>query len=44
MTKKVWLKSAILVAFGTCMQIGLGFPGGCLDAVVQRILVAVNFD
>jgi hypothetical protein len=44
MMKKVWLKGAALFATGTCLAIGLGFPGGCLDAVVQRILVAVNFD
>lgn len=40
--KKFWFKSAMLVLGGTAMSLGLG--GGCLTAVVQRILVAVNFD
>lgn len=44
MSKKFWLKSALLLSSGAIFAIGLGFPGGCLDAVVQRILVAVNFD
>ncbi len=40
MTKKLWWKGALLVAAGTMFQL----TGGCLEAVVQRILVAVNFD
>lgn len=40
--KKYWFKSAVLVLTGTTLAIGLG--GGCLSAVVQRILVAVAFD
>lgn len=44
MTKKIWLKSALFLVSGSMLGLGLGFPGGCLDTVVQRILVAVNFD
>jgi hypothetical protein len=44
MSKKFWLKGALLLTTGACLAVGLGFPGGCLDAAVQRILVAVNFD
>lgn len=39
--KNVWLKSAMLLAGAT---FALGAGGGCLSAVVQRILVAVAFD
>jgi hypothetical protein len=39
--KKVWLKSAMLLTGAT---FALGAGGGCLSAVVQRILVAVAFD
>lgn len=39
---KVFVKSVLLVLSGTTLALGLG--GGCLSAVVQRILVAVNFD
>lgn len=43
MAKKFWLKGAMLaLTAGTLFQFGLG--GGCLNAVVQRILVAVSFD
>lgn len=44
MTRTNWIKAALFAATGSTLAIGLGFPGGCLDAVVQRILVAVNFD
>lgn len=44
MAKKFWLKGALLLSSGVTLAVGLGFPGGCLDEVVQRILVAVNFD
>jgi hypothetical protein len=44
MSKRFWLKGALLLTSGVTLAIGLGFPGGCLDTVVQRILVAVNFD
>ncbi len=44
MSKKFWMKGALLMTTGVTLALGLGFPGGCLDAVVQRILVAVNFD
>lgn len=40
MSRKLWLKGALLVAAGTVLQLG----GGCYDAIVQRILVAVAFD
>lgn len=42
MTKKYWFKAAVLIGLGTMLQ--LPFAGGCLQAAVQRILVAVNFD
>jgi hypothetical protein len=42
MLKKFWWKGALLLATGTVLGLGLG--GGCLSAVVQRILVAVAFD
>ncbi|TWT45529.1 hypothetical protein RAS1_19550 [Phycisphaerae bacterium RAS1] len=38
---KLW-KRALLLTTGAVMGLGLG--NGCLEAVVQRILVAVNFD
>lgn len=42
MTKKFWWKAALLgLTSGTTMIFSYG---GCLDAVIQRILVAVNFD
>lgn len=44
MSKKLWLKSALLATTGSLFVVGLGFPGGCLDAWVQRALVAVLFD
>lgn len=40
--KKVWIKSAALLAGAAVFSLGAG--GGCLSAIVQRILVAVNFD
>lgn len=42
MLKRFWVKGTLLLASGTLLGLGLG--GGCLSAVVQRILVAVNFD
>ena len=42
MLKKFWVKSAVLVLSGTVFGLGLG--GGCLQASIQRILVAVAFD
>jgi len=42
MSKKLWLKSAMLVLTGTTL--GLGIGGGCLSATVQRILVAIAID
>jgi len=42
MMKKALLKGAMLLMTGSVLAIGLG--SGCLSAVVQRILVAVNFD
>lgn len=38
--KKNWWKGALLIGMGTMFQL----TGGCLETVVQRILVAVNFD
>ncbi len=40
MSRKLWLKGALLIAAGTLLQLG----SGCYDAIVQRILVAVAFD
>jgi len=43
MTKTLWLKSTLFVlASGTVL--GLGYSGGCLAAMVQRILVDVALD
>lgn len=42
MMRKNWWKGAALIGLGTAFSLGLG--GGCLNAVVQRILVAVAFD
>ena len=42
MLNKYWRKGALLLAVGTVLQWGLG--GGCLNAVVQRLLVSVAFD
>lgn len=42
MMRKNWWKGTLLIGLGTVCSLGLG--GGCLSAVVQRILVAVNFD
>lgn len=42
MAKRMWWKSAALLSAGTVLGLGLG--GGCLSAVVQRVLVAVLFD
>jgi len=42
MCRRPWLKGVLLLTGGTLLALGL--PGGCLDAVVQRILVAVSFD
>jgi len=40
--KKYLYKVAALAMAGTVLSLGLG--DGCLSAVIQRILVAVNFD
>lgn len=37
---KNWMKAAALVSLCSVFQL----TGGCLETVVQRILVAVNFD
>lgn len=42
MSKKFWVKASMMLMTGTVLSLGLG--GGCLSAVIQRILVAVNFD
>ncbi|MFO0837882.1 MAG: hypothetical protein U1D55_05100 [Phycisphaerae bacterium] len=45
MLRKLWVKGAtLLVTGGTLFALGGAFDNGCLAAVVQRILVAVNFD
>lgn len=38
--KKFWWKSALVLTAGSVFQL----TNGCLESVVQRILVAVNFD
>ena len=43
MSKRLWLKGA-LVLMTTGITLGLGYGGGCLQATVQRILVAAVFD
>lgn len=40
--KKFWMKGATLALTGTVLSLGMG--GGCLSTIIQRILVAVNFD
>lgn len=42
MAKKFWLKVALLASTGMVLSLGAG--GGCLSAVIQRILVAATFD
>jgi hypothetical protein len=42
MTNRFWVKASLLLTTGVTFALGAG--GGCLSAVVQRILVAVNFD
>lgn len=42
MLKKFWYKSAVLVMTGVVLSLGAG--GGCMSAVIQRILVAATFD
>lgn len=42
MARRFWYKSMVLLATGVTLGLGLG--DGCLNAVVQRILVAVTFD
>jgi len=42
MMKRFWYKAAALVMTGVVLNLGLG--GGCMSAVVQRILVAATFD
>jgi hypothetical protein len=42
MSKKFWMKGAVLLAAGGFALSAIG--GGCLAAVIQRILVAVTFD
>jgi len=37
--KRTWWKAAMLIGLGSLFQIT-----GCVDAVIQRILVAVAFD
>jgi hypothetical protein len=37
--KKTWWKAAMLIGLGSLFQIT-----GCVDAVIQRALVAVTFD
>jgi hypothetical protein len=44
MSKRLlWWKGALLV-LATSTALGLGFGGGCMDVVVQRLLVDVLFD
>ncbi|MDX2198067.1 MAG: hypothetical protein SF069_03745 [Phycisphaerae bacterium] len=43
MSKKLWLKFATLMTTGMTMQFALG-SDGCLNAWVQRAIVAVLFD
>ena len=40
--KKLFWKSAALLSAGTVLGFGLG--SGCMNAIVQRALVAVLFD
>ena len=42
MLNKFWWKGALLLTAGTVLSLGAG--GGCLSAVIQRILVAAVFD
>ncbi len=42
MSKKLWMKGALFLTTGMVMQFGL--DSGCLNAWVQRALVAVLFD
>ena len=40
--KKFWMKGASLALAGTILSLGMG--DGCFSTIIQRILVAVNFD
>jgi hypothetical protein len=42
MSKRLWLKGALML-MTTGVTLGLGYAGGCLEAVVQRILVGTLF-
>lgn len=42
MSKKFWLKSVVLLTTGAVFALGLG--GGCMSAVIQRLLVDVALD
>lgn len=42
MSKKLWIKSTLLVTAGALLQLGLN--SGCLSGIIQRTLVAVLFD
>ncbi len=43
MSKRLWLKGALML-MTTGIMLGLGLGGGCLQATVQRVLVATVFD
>ena len=43
MSKRLWLKGALMLMTAG-ITLGLGYGGGCLEAVVQRILIANLFD
>lgn len=41
MNKKLWWKTVLLLSAGSLFQL---VSGGCLEAVVQRTIVAAIFD
>jgi hypothetical protein len=43
MMKSLWLKRTLLVMTSGAV-LGLGLGGGCLSAMVQRLLVQIAFD
>lgn len=43
MTKSLWLKRTLLVLTSGAV-LGLGYEGGCMAAMVQRLLVQLAVD
>jgi hypothetical protein len=44
MSKKLWIKSALILAAGAMLQAGLSLNEGCYRTIIQRTIVGVLFD